>query len=81
MLTFMAMNKQPSSDKREYDHADIDDQPVETGGTGSNAFPLPKATGQQRAEEKHPSTEDDQDVDVPVDHSHYGEDVERDSDA
>lgn len=68
---------------RQYDHADIDGKPVETGGTASNAFvPQRLGPGAKTSPMPLPATEDDQDVELPAeDHSHYGDDVERDSDA
>lgn len=76
------MSKKPSEPgRREFDHADIDGQPVETEGTSAQAItprPAPRPAQQPTTQ---PATEDDQDVGAPVDQSHYGDDVERDSDA
>ncbi|WP_158883945.1 hypothetical protein [Rhodanobacter sp. L36] len=73
----------PHKVKREFDQADIDGKPVENVA-GIDTGPEPSVPGVPRSspEEQRPPTEDDQDVELPDDGpSHYGEDVERDSDA
>jgi hypothetical protein len=70
------------SGKRQYDHADIDGQPVESN-RGQKSPTMPRSPPDEEGPDAiHPPTEDDRDLELPDrGPSHYGEDVERDSDA